>query len=198
MRKPAATPRAPSPGAGVAAEWKDFNWAGGEPRPGYTAVGRILRPHALRGEVRVQPFAPDAPNIQAGRQVFIAGRRHRVVRARADRGAWILEVAGISDRTAAERLRGILLETPDAEVRRDDDESFFLHEIVGLRVVTDTGRELGTVVEVLQSGAADVYVIRGEKGEVLIPAIAEVVQKIDLPVGVMTITPISGLLDESA
>ena len=171
----------------------EFDWTGDEPRPGYTAVGRVLRPHALHGEVRVHPFAPGAPNLQVGRLVFIGGQRRRVVRARPDRGAWILEIEGFGDRNAAERARGMLLEAPDADVARDDDESYFLHEIIGLRVVTESGIELGRVVEVLQSGAADVYVIRGERGETLIPAIGEVVRKIDLPVGVMTITPMTGL-----
>ena len=181
------------PGAAASAVDPAFQWTGDEPRSGFTAVGRALRPHALHGELRVQPFAADAPNLQAGRNVFIGGRRQRVLRARPDRGAWILQLDGIADRNGAEAARGMLLEAPDADIQRDDDESFFLHEIIGLRVVTDGGIELGTVVEVLQSGAADVYVIRGERGEVLIPAIGDVVRKIDLPVGVMTITPMAEL-----
>jgi 16S rRNA processing protein RimM len=108
-----------------------------------------------------------------------------------------VQLSGVGTRDQAEELRGYLLEAADGEVLRDDDESFFLHEIIGLRVVTSEGKELGEITEVLQSGAADVYVIKGKQGEILIPAIGEVVQKIDLPVGVMTITPLPGLLDES-
>lgn len=88
-----------------------------------------------------------------------------------------------------EDTRGELLETPDREVLRDDDESFFVHELIGLRVVTESGDELGTLSEVLQSGAADVYVIRGPAGELLLPAIADVVKSIDVAAGTITVTP---------
>lgn len=142
-------------------------------------------------------FAPGAPNLQEGRLVYLGGQARRVVRAREDRGAWILKLEGLTDRTAAEGLRGVLIEAPDADVQRADAESYFLHELVGLRVVTTGGLELGRITEVLQPGANDVYVVRGETGEVLVPAIGEVVSGIDLEAGVMTITPLVGMLDES-
>jgi 16S rRNA processing protein RimM len=167
-----------------------------EPREGFTAVGRVLKPHGTRGEVRVRPFTPDAPNLQAGKRVYLDGEARQVLRARYDKETWILELEGLTTRAEVEGARGRLLETPDADVQRDDADSYFLHELVGLRVVTADGRELGRVVEVMQPGANDVYVVRGEAGEVLIPAIGEVVQAIDLPVGIMTITPLPGLLDE--
>ena len=109
-----------------------------------------------------------------------------------------MKLTGIGDRTTVEKLRGELLEAADNDVLRDDDESYFVHELVGLRVVlTATGEELGTVADVLQTGANDVYVVRGERGELLIPAIAEVIDRIDVSGGVISITPLAGLLDES-
>src|SRR5262249_23582766 len=86
-----------------------------EPPERFTAVGRVLRPHALRGELRVMAFSASAANLQRGRPVYLAGERRAVLRAREDREAWIIQLEGISDRTAAERYRGELLETPDAE-----------------------------------------------------------------------------------
>ena len=168
-----------------------------EPRAGFTGVGRVLRPHGLRGELRVMVFNPAAPNLQAGRTNSMSGQKHRVQRARHDRDAWIIQLSGVVDRNAAETLRGQLLEAPDNDVLRDDADSFFVHELIGLKVVTDAGRELGTLTEVIFTGANDVYVVKGEGREYLIPAIAQVVSRIDLPVSVMTITPMPGLLDES-
>jgi 16S rRNA processing protein RimM len=147
--------------------------------------------------VRVQAFSPAAPNIQAGCTVYINSRRTKVTRARPDHDGWILEITGFSSRTAVEGLRGVLIEALDADVRRDDDESYFVHELIGLRVTTDAGEELGRITEVLQSGAADVYVIAGPGGELLIPAIADVVTAIDLAAGEVRITPTPGLLDKS-
>ncbi len=168
-----------------------------EPREGYTAVGRILKPHGLKGEIRVEAFNPAAPNLQPGRTVYINSVRSKILRARADRGAWIVQVSGFSGRDAVEGLRGLLLEARDADVSRDDADSYFIHELIGLRVITNTGEELGRISEVLQSGAADVYVIRDGAREVLIPAIGEVVDSIDLGAGEMRITPLAGLLDKS-
>ena len=168
-----------------------------EPRAGFTAVGRVLRPHALRGEIRVSPFSPTARNLQRGRPVYVGGLRRVILRARQDRDAWILQLEGLEGRDQIEALRGELLETPDAEVVRDDDESYFVHELIGLGVVTTDGRMVGVVQDVLQSGAADVYVVKTEEGELLLPAIADVVASISLRERVIAITPLPGMLDES-
>lgn len=168
-----------------------------EPREGYTAVGRILRPHALAGELRVAAFSPTARNLQRGRPVFLSGVRRVIMRARLDREAWILKLEGLSGRDEVESLRGEILEVPDREVIRDDDESYFVHEIVGLRVETVDGRELGTVRDVIQTGANDVYVVGGPGGEVLVPAISEVIETIDISGAVIRITPLVGMLDET-
>lgn len=168
-----------------------------EPREGFTAVGRVVRAHALGGELRVHPFAASGVNLQAGRAVYLDGVRRRVQRSRADRDVWIMKLQGIGSRTEAEPYRGALIEVPDAEVRRESDDSFFVHELIGLRVITGEGRELGRVVEVLQPGANDVYVVKGELGEILVPAIGEVIDRVDVREGVIVITPLAGMLDES-
>lgn len=167
-----------------------------EPSEGFTAVGRVARAHGLRGELRVAVFAAGAPNLQPGRRVYLGGRAHVIVRSRPSGDAWIVELRGLSGRDAAEAWRGALLECPDADVQRADGESYFVHELVGLRVMTAAGREVGTLVEVMQTGANDVYIVRGAAGEVLVPAIGEFVASIDVPAGVVTITPLPGMLDE--
>lgn len=160
-------------------------------------MGRVLRPHALRGELRVAAFSPTARNLQRGRPVYVDGIRRTVLRERLDRGAWILKLEGLDDRAQAEPLRGYLLETPDREVIRDDDDSYFIHELVGLQVVTTSGEAIGAITDVLQAGAADVYVVREGDREVLVPAIGQVVQSISLAEGTVVITPLAGMLDES-
>lgn len=168
-----------------------------EPRPGFTAVGRVLRPHGLRGEVRVAVFSATARNLQRGRPVYLGGERRTVEQARPDRDQWIVKLSGLTTRTMAEGFHGELIEAADGDVLRDDAESFFVHELIGLRAVTEDGRQLGAVAEVIQTGANDVYVAVGEGGEVLIPAIGDVVRQIDLSAGLMVITPLPGMLDES-
>lgn len=129
--------------------------------------------------------------------MYLAGVRRIVERARPDQEQWILKLSGIGNRNDVEALRGELLEAADNDVLRDDDESYFVHELIGLRVTTVSGQDLGTVSEVLQTGANDVYVVQGESGETLVPAIAGVIEEINVKTGLISITPLPGMLDES-
>ena len=159
-------------------------------------MGLVLRPHGLHGELRVHAFNPDAPHMQAGARVWIGGIGWRIAEARPDRGAWLLTLQGVERRDDAEALRDSLVEAPDEAVRRAEDE-FFVHELLGLEVVTEAGLELGSIVEVMQPGANDVYVVVGKGGEVLVPATEEVVRSIDLAARRVVITPLVGMLDET-
>ena len=169
-----------------------------EPREGYTAVGRVLRPHGIRGELRVAAFHSSGVNLQPGRRVWIGERTFRIRRARRDRDAWLLALEGLTTRTEAESVRGALLEVPDEELQRDDEDSFFVFELVGLDVLTDEGERLGEVVDVLATGANDVFVVRHGERELLVPAIGDVVRQVDLEARRIVITPLPGLLDDPA
>lgn len=147
--------------------------------------------------MRVFAFEPGAPNLKQGKRVTVAGTVRRVRALRQDRSEWLVVLDGITTREQVEELKGELLQIPDAQVRRNDGESYFLHELIGLQVVTKEGEDLGKVREVLQPGANDVYVVTGPLGDVLIPAIADVINEIDISAGRIVITPLPGLLDTS-
>jgi 16S rRNA processing protein RimM len=104
-----------------------------------------------------------------------------------------LKLAGIDDRTAAEAMRGALVRVPIEQAVELPPGSYFWHEIVGLRVQDTRGRALGTVAEVLATGSNDVYVVRDERRELLIPAIKDVVREIDLEQGRILIELLPGL-----
>ena len=117
----------------------------------------------------------------------------RVERQRLHGDRVILKLAGIDDRTAAEAMRGALVRVPIEQAVKLPPGSYFWHEIVGLRVQDTRGRALGTVAEVLATGSNDVYVVRSAEGELLLPAIKDVVRAIDREHGVMTVELIPGL-----
>ena len=102
---------------------------------------------------------------------------------------------GIDSVSAAEELRGLEVFLPRAEAPPLPQGHFFVQEVLGLRVRTTGGRDLGRVAEVLRTGANDVYVARGAAGEVLIPAIRAVVLSIDPVAGEIIIEPMPGLLE---
>lgn len=165
-----------------------------EPQDGFTAVGRVIRPHGIDGEVRVYVFEPGAPNLSQGRSVTVGGIMRKIVRLRPDRDDLLIAFDAITDRDAALALRGELLELPDKLVQRNDAESFFLYELVGLRVELADGSLVGMIKEVLQPGANDVYVVDTSNGDVLVPVIADVVQEIDVRGGRVVITPLADML----
>lgn len=160
------------------------------------AVARVLRPHGSCGELRVAPFNPALPNLRRGRDLYLLGERRRVERARPDRGQAIVRLAGLERREQAEAARGTLLEAPEAELAREPG-AWFVHEIVGLEAVTEDGRALGRVREVLETGANDVYVADGPDGETLIPAIAAVVLAVDVAGGRLLVAETPGLTDSA-
>ncbi|HRJ44633.1 MAG TPA: ribosome maturation factor RimM, partial [Caldilineaceae bacterium] len=128
-------------------------------------------------------------------------RAYAIEGAREHRGMILLRLAGVTERTQAEEMRDEWIFIPDDAARDLPEGQYWLHDIIGLTAVDEDGRTLGRVTDAIQTGANDVYIItpQGEinKGkELLIPAIAEVVQQVDLTAGTMTIRLIPGLLDE--
>jgi 16S rRNA processing protein RimM len=95
-------------------------------------------------------------------------------------------------------LRGQLVQIAREEAVPLQAGQFYEHQIVGLSVVTADGHALGQVVEVLATGANDVYVVLGPRGEILLPARAEVVRAIDLDAGTMTVVLLPGLTPQDA
>lgn len=156
----------------------------------------VLRAHGIHGELRVHAFAEGAPNLQPGSRVHIAGKAHRVSRARFDRGAWLVTLDAVASREAADALRGELVEVADQELAPLEPGVWYVKDLVGLRVVTVDGRELGRLSEVLETGANDVYVVVGEQGEVLVPALRDVVVDVRPAEGVMVVDLPPGLIAE--
>lgn len=103
-------------------------------------------------------------------------------------------LAGVETPEQAAALRGLFLRVPLGQAVRPKTDEFFWHEVVGLRVEAEDGRDLGIVTEILRTGANDVYVAQGPLGELLIPAIEDVVLTIDPPSGRLLIRPMPGLL----
>jgi 16S rRNA processing protein RimM len=167
-----------------------------DPTDSFLAVARVAGAHGVRGELRCE-LLTDFPERLKHTHRLYSGESHTpldVERARLQGGrAAILKISGIDSRNDAESLRGQMLYVPEAEAVPLSKGSYFWHQIVGLRVRSTDGQDLGTVTEILQTGSNDVYAVRDDHREVLIPAIKDVVKGIDLDAGVMTIEMVEGL-----
>lgn len=155
----------------------------------YLMIGEITKPQGVRGEVKVRPCTCDPERFERLETVYIekdggyAPLKITVNRLGTD--AVFMNVAGVTDRDMAEKLRGTLLYIDRAHAVELDGDSNFLTDLYGLRGVVDDGRDLGELTEVMQPGGNDVYVFQGPLGEVLVPALKSVVIKVDLDRGEM-------------
>jgi 16S rRNA processing protein RimM len=175
---------------------------GRPPEPRYLAVGQIIGAHGLRGELKVEILTDDPRRFGQLRRVFLGledsePRPRRLVSYRLHKGRALLQIEGCIDRGAAQALRGYLIQVPLEEAIPLEEDQFFEHQILGLEVWTRSGTYLGRVDEIIHTGANEVYVVRNtEPGqrEILIPAIHEVVQEVDLEVGRLTVELLPGLV----
>jgi 16S rRNA processing protein RimM len=173
-------------------------------KPQYLLIGEILRPHGIRGELRLKILTDYPERVAKIKTVYLgkdatddAAIPYKVQSARLHQQFLLLTLAEVQDRNEAETLRGqfVMIGIDDA-VPLEDDE-IYLYELIGLTVKTDTGEELGTIQDVLETGANDVYVVSSRKyGEVLIPAHDETVLEIDMDSETVTVKLPDGLLPE--
>jgi 16S rRNA processing protein RimM len=170
--------------------------------PVRVVVGRIGRAHGIRGEVAIdvrtdepdRRFAPEATLIAGGRTLTISGTRWHS-------GRLIATFVEVPDRTAAELLRGTLLEADvDPDELPADEGEFYDRQLIGLSARRTSGDVLGEIASVVHHGEQDTLVIRTGAGvEILVPFVAEIVPTVDVAGGFVVITDLPGLLDpESA
>ncbi len=172
--------------------------------PAFLLLGQVLRPHGVRGELRINVLTSYPERIVPGTEVYLGSNpddaasavRYVVKGARTHHQYLILQLEGINDRNEADFLREqfVMVRLEDA-VPLEEDE-FYLFQALGLKVYTEEGEHLGEVTEVLETGANDVYVVQGERGEILLPAIDECVLDVDIEAGKMTVRLIEGLLGD--
>ena len=163
------------------------------------SVGRIVRPHGIRGEVKVAPLT-DRPEIfEELRSVYVEdaqGNGEWVeiegVRVQAER--IIPKLSNIDDRDGAEGIRECFLRIEEESLALDED-SYHIHRLIGFDVKTTAGDRIGSLADIMRMPSQDVYVVDAGGKEILIPAVKEFVKMIDTQNNVIIIKPIEGLLE---
>jgi len=157
-------------------------------------IGRVVAPHALRGELKVALTTDRPEQMQDIRRVYLDGSpdatRVTAFRlGRNDREA-LVKLQGVNDRDSAERLRGAELKIRGNQLPPPEPGAFFHYQILGLVVVDEAGAPLGEVTEIIDAGEVDVYVVTGADGrQQLFPALRDVVLEIDPGAGRMVVRP---------
>ncbi|MBR5380671.1 MAG: 16S rRNA processing protein RimM [Clostridia bacterium] len=157
----------------------------------YLAVGEVLKPQGISGEVKVRPITNDPMRFEDAKELYLEENgAYSPIQARFvrfDGSAVYLRLQGVEDRNAAETLRGRLLYVDRAHaVDLGEDENFIV-DLIGLRGEDSEGNPLGVLTEVMQPGGNDVYVFTDKKNrrETLVPALKSVVLKTDVEGGQM-------------
>ena len=163
-------------------------------------VGIITGTHGLKGEVKVFPTTDDKERfldldtvlIDTGKELI----EKKVQYCKFFKQFVFVKFEGLDDINDVEKYRGCSLwVTRENAVELDEDE-YFVCDMIGLKVMTDEGEELGELVDVIQTGANDVYAVKTKEGrEVLLPAIADCVLNVNLEENTMTVHVMDGLLD---
>ncbi len=173
------------------------------PEPRYLVVGRVLRPHGIRGELRVEVMTDYPERLDEHAFFYLARpdspesvRRYPLEKLRPHKGALLLKLGGCDDRNAAEALRGLLVQIPFQDAVPLEAGEYYHFQLIGVEVETEDGRELGRVTEVLQTGANDVYIVQGAGGELLIPAVESVILELDLESRRMVVHLLAGMLGD--
>jgi 16S rRNA processing protein RimM len=166
-----------------------------EPEVGWVAVGRISRAHGVKGEVAVLPLTDVGSRFEPGSRLFTdLGERTLVVAAsRPHRHRTLVAFEGVPDRTAAEALQGAYLFVPASQTPSLPEGEYWPHQLIGCEVVTESGRSLGRLREVMRTQANDVWAAAGPGGETLVPALKDVVVSVDLPARRVVVRDIPGL-----
>lgn len=169
----------------------------------YLNVGKIVNTHGIRGELKVLPTT-DFPELRfaEGSELVIecpaTGLRQPVCveRARRHRTTYIVKFRELDDISQAERHKGSLLKVPERHRAPLGEGEYYFHDIIGCRVVDESGGAVGVVTEILQPGANDVWVVERPRGKpILLPYIDEVVLNVDLAEKTVTVRLMEGLAD---
>lgn len=168
-------------------------------RPEFISIGIIAKPHGVKGAIVVVPITDEIDQFETLQQISIQAREGErknfsIEWVKVQSQKIILKLDEIKDRNQAFALKGLYIDKPfDASHRLPGDE-YYIFDLIGLKVRTIENSLLGEVTDVLTLPANDVYVVRDGLKEYLIPAIKDVIKKIDLDEEYILIEPIDGLL----
>lgn len=174
--------------------------------PSYLVVGHLNKPHGTKGEVFVWPLTDHPEGAFSPGVILYVGNETgnapdptrpslAVQSSRPFRRGYLLRLDGVESRAAAEALQGLYVLRPFDELEAVEEGELFYHELLGMKVVTVAGDEVGEIVEVYELRPADLLEVKGASKTHFIPFLASLVEEVDTETATMVIDPPDGLLD---
>ena len=154
-------------------------------------IAKVLKPHGIHGEVKVQLFSNNFDEFSNRGFAFVKqGEGHRRIEytvVRVSSPYVFVKIDGVETRNDAETLHGDFLFIERSDLETPEEGEYYVLDLIGLDVVDSSGKKLGMLKDILQHGAADVYVVSGESG-FMFPALKRVIQKVDIGAGVIVVS----------
>lgn len=164
-------------------------------------IGEIVKPHGIRGELKVYLYSEQPGNLQQYKKIVVqeptgsGTETYNVVKSRGQGKLAILRLEGVGTREAAEALQGSRIWVNKTDFPTLDSDEYYWHQLKGLVVMTETGQELGRVTKLFNTAAHDIMVVTGAGHEFMIPVRGDIIRDIDEQGGKIIISPPPGLLE---
>ena len=161
-------------------------------------TGKIVAIHALKGEVRVQPWCDSPEFLAEFEELYLDGEWVEIENARVQKTMVIMKIAGVDTPEAAQKLVGKILYLSRDQVELEEG-TYFITDLIGMQVIDadDPTHVYGVLTEVSNTGANDIYHVKFPDGKTrYVPAIPQVIDAVDVEGKVMTIRPLEGLFDD--
>ena len=150
----------------------------------YLSIGQIINTHGFRGEVKVFPLTDDISRFEKLKEVYVEENdgivKYKVESVKFLSSTVSVKLKGVDSEEAANKLRGFYIKVDRKSAVKLPKDTYFICDLIDLEVYDEKGLLLGTVKDVLQTGSNDVYVIQSSGKDILIPALKDIVKKIDL------------------
>jgi 16S rRNA processing protein RimM len=167
--------------------------------PAFLVVGKVRRPHGVHGDVVVEIYTDSPEKILPEKIVFLGEQHDKliIVRRRSHNEGMLLGFEGVSSPEQAGRFRNQIVSIASSETLGLPEGQYYFHELIDLQVADEDGNNLGRLTEVMETGANDVYVVSDSNGhELLLPAIPDVILKVDLASKIIKVHLLPGLDDK--
>lgn len=148
-------------------------------------MGRVAAAHGIRGWIKIQPYTEHLDSLTDYRSWWLGNehgpwREVPVEQCEVHNKTLAALLPGCPDRTAAEKLKGLLIAVPRSSLPKQDQGEYYWSDLIGMAVVNEAGVVLGTVTNLLETGANEVLSVQGDSGEILIPFVASAIKQVDV------------------
>ncbi|MGB9679005.1 MAG: ribosome maturation factor RimM [Thermoanaerobacteraceae bacterium] len=165
----------------------------------FYTIGEIASAYGVKGEIKVIPLTSKLDRFYKLNKIWIfnnnssEGKEFFVENVRFISNKLLLKLKDVNDRNAAEVFKGNLIKVDEKNVIELEENEYFISDLINMKVYTEDGILIGTLINVISTGANDVYVVKQENGEKLLPAIKDVIKKVDVDSKVMIVHLLEGL-----